>query len=70
MTQERINKRPQSCQQILKDRNLWSLMDNELNINKLFKEYSKNCDKKYKNSYIYKVIKLMIKNPEWDFRYD
>ena len=60
MTRERINKRPESCQQILNDRNLWAEMDNEFNINEEFKQFSDNCDEKYKKSYVYKVIELMM----------
>ena len=62
MTRNKVNQRPESCQQILNNRNLWALMDNEFNINKEFKEFSDNCDEEYKKSYVYKVIELMIKN--------
>ena len=61
MTQERINKRPQSCQQIINDKNLWALMDNKLNINKKFKEFCDKRDEEYKNNYVYKVIELLTK---------
>ncbi len=61
MTRTKVNQRPESCQQILKDRNTWALMDNEFNINKEFKEFSDKCDE-YKKSYVYKLIELMTKN--------
>ena len=70
MTRTKVNQRPKSCQQILNDRNSWALMDNELDINKEFKEFSDNCDEKYKKSYICKLIELMTKNPKSDLRYD
>ena len=57
MTRNKVKKRPESCQQILNDRNLWALMDNEFNINKEFQEFSDNCDEEYKKSYVYKVLK-------------
>jgi len=62
MTQQKVNKRSESCEQILNDRNLWAFMDNEFNINEEFKEFSDNCDEKYKKSYVYKLIELMTKN--------
>ena len=55
MTRNTVSQRPESCQQILKDRNLWALMDNELDINKELKEFSDNCDEEYKKSYVYKL---------------
>ena len=61
MTRNTVSQRPESCQQILNNRNLWALMDNEFNINKEFKEFPDNCDEEYKKSYVYKVIELMIK---------
>ena len=70
MTQQKVKRRLQSCEQILKDRNLWALMDNELDINKEFKEFSDNCDEEYKNNYVYKVIELLTKNSISDLRYD
>ena len=69
MTQNKVNKRPESCQQILKDRNLWALMDNEFSIYKEFKRFSDNCDEQYKKSYVYKLIELMTKNRESDLRH-
>ena len=69
MTRNIVNLRPKSCQQILNDKNLWALIDNEFNINKEFQEYSDNCDEEYKKSYVYKVIELMTKNRESDLRH-
>ena len=68
MIQPRFVNRSKSCQQILNDRNLWALMDNEFNINEEFKEFSANCDEEYKN--VYKVIELMTKNSRSDLIYD
>ena len=58
MTRNIVNLRPKSCQQILNDKNLWALIDNEL---EQFKEYSDKCDEEYKNNYVYKVIELLTK---------
>ena len=58
MTRNIVNLRPKSCQQILNDKNLWALIDNEL---EQFKEYSDKCDEEYKNNYLYKVIELLTK---------
>ena len=69
MTQNKLNKRPESCQQILNDMNLWALMDNELDINKEFKEFSDNCDEEYKNNYVYKVIELLTR-PDLRYNFD
>ena len=70
MTRNKVNKRLQSCEQILNARNLWALMDNELDINKEFKEFCDKCDEEYKKSYVYKVIELLTKNSSSDLRYD
>ena len=43
-------------------------MDNELDINKEFKEFSDKCDE-YKKSYVYKLIELMTKNCQSDLRH-
>ena len=62
MIQQRAKDRLESCRQILKDRNLWALMDNELDINKEFKEFCDKRDEEYKNNYVYKVIELLTRN--------
>ena len=41
-------------------------MNNEFNINKEIKEFSDNCDEEYKKNYVFKLVELMIKNPDYD----
>ena len=52
MTQEKINKRPQSCQHILHDRQKYFINSSEVE-----KEFHENCDQIYKNSYTFKLMK-------------
>ena len=59
MIQPRVKDRSETCEQILNDRNSWALMDNELDINKEFKEFSDKCDEGYK-SYVYKVDRKSV----------
>ena len=59
MIQPSFVNRSESCEQILKYKHLWALMDNELDINKEFKEFSDNSDK---GSDVFKLIQLMAGN--------
>ena len=67
MTQNKFNKRPESCQQILNDSNSWALIAND--INKVFKYFPNNCDEEYKKSYVFKLIELMTENAKSNHRY-
>ncbi len=55
MTKETINKRPQSCQHILDDRQKYFL--DILEVKNELKEFYENCDQMYKNSYTFKLMK-------------
>ena len=54
MTQERINKRPQSCQHILDDKQKYFL--DILKVKNELKEFHENCDQIYKNSYTFNLL--------------
>ena len=56
MTQNRIKRRPESCRQILKNKHLWTLSQNEFNVRKEMKEFCDTCDENYKNYYIFRVM--------------
>ena len=53
MIQQRVKDRSESCQQILKDKHLWTLSENEFNFKEELRVFCKNCDKEYKNSFTF-----------------
>ena len=56
MTQQRVKDRSESCQQILNDKHLWTLSENEFNFKEELRVFCKNCDKEYKNSFTFRLI--------------
>ena len=60
MTQNRVIKRPESCQQILNEKTLWTFSNNEFDVKRDLKELCDNCEEEYKNSYIFKLINKLL----------
>ena len=56
MTKEAINKRPESCQLILNEKENYFL--DMFEVEKELKKFYENCDQMYKNSYTFKLMKI------------